>query len=75
MKHLYLLATQLADNTSRRATAAAITLPYAVLRLLLLWVDDLPVGLSCSARILEWTLGLLGLFFILIRKFDRTNGE
>lgn len=75
MKHLYQLATQLAGNTSRRTAAAAVTLPYAILRVLLLWVDELPAGFSCSANILEWAVGLLGLIFILIRKFDKTNGE
>ncbi|MGI9234868.1 MAG: hypothetical protein ACR2RD_14640 [Woeseiaceae bacterium] len=71
MKCLYLLATQLAGKTSGRIVTATVTLPYAVLRVLRLWVDELPFALSYSATILEWMLGILGLFVILRRKFEK----
>lgn len=75
MKHLYLQATQLARSTSRRTAAAAVTLPYALLRVLQLWADELPAGVSCSASVLEGTFGVLGLVLILRRKFNKTHGE
>ena len=75
MKHLYLFAARLAGNTSRRVAATTVTLPYAVLRVLRPWVDELPAGLAVSAGIAEWTFGLLGLLFVLRHRFNKTSGD
>jgi len=68
MKRLYLFANQLVGNTTRHASAVTAAVPYAVLRVLRLVLGELPVELFISANILEWTVGFLGLFFILRRR-------
>ena len=71
MKSLYLLANQLVANTTRHASAVTAAVPYAVLRILRLILGELPVELFFSASILEWGVGLLGLFFILRQRLNK----
>ncbi|MDH3441393.1 MAG: hypothetical protein OEM63_11620 [Gammaproteobacteria bacterium] len=71
MKSIYLLAKQLVGNTTRHALAVTAAVPYAVLRVLRLALGELPVELMMPAGIVEWAVGLLGLFFILRRQSDK----
>ncbi len=75
MNRMYLLANRLVGNPTRRASAITAVVPYAVLRVLRLALGELPVELIISASILEWAVGLLGLFFILRRQSNKHTGN
>lgn len=71
MNRMYLLANRLVGNATRHASAATAAVPYAILRVLRLVLGELPVELIISASILEWTVGFLGLLFVLRRQSSK----
>ena len=71
MKRLYLLFHELVGNTTKHASAVTAAVPFAVLRVLRLVVDNFPVEFIISASILEWAVALLGLLLILRRQLDK----
>lgn len=67
MKRLYMLINTRVEKM-RHTSAVRAAVPYAILRVLRIALDELPAQLAISASIGEWTIAFLGLFFILRRR-------